>query len=126
MKVAVLGEILWDMVGEARYLGGAPLNFAFHMRALGHEPLLISAVGNDELGSAATREIEARGLSTRFVGQVNGQPTGTVTVSMGEHGVPEYAIHRPAAYDFPSLSQDVERELVKSAPQWIYLAPCSR
>jgi fructokinase len=39
---------------------------------------------------------------------------------VGEHGVPEYVIHRPAAYDFPSLASEVEYELIKSAPQWIY------
>ncbi len=120
MRVAVVGEILWDITRDSRFLGGAPLNFAFHLHTLGHEPLLISAVGNDELGENSLRAIEARGLSSRFIRRVADHPTGTVTVNLGEHGAPEYVIHRPVAYHFPLLTHDLVRELIESAPQWIY------
>jgi fructokinase len=119
MRVAVLGEILWDIVGDSRYLGGAPLNFALHLQGLGHEALLISALGDDLLGAAAIKEIEARGLSTRFI-RLDNHPTGTVTVHMDERGAPDYVIHRPAAYDFPALSAEREHELLTPSPSWIY------
>ena len=46
--VVVLGEVLWDIFGETRRLGGAPLNFAAHARRLGHAVSLISGLGIDE------------------------------------------------------------------------------
>jgi fructokinase len=120
MRVAVAGEVLWDITEKSQFLGGAPLNFAFHLHELGHEPLLISAVGDDELGSTALRAIEARGLYSKFIPRAAGHPTGTVTVKLGSHGVPEYVIHRPAAYDFPFLTAELEHEFFGYAPQWIY------
>lgn len=120
VKVVVLGEVLWDLVGDERFLGGAPLNFAFHLRALGHEPVLISAVGYDELGAIAVHNMEERGISARFIGRTNTHPTGTVTVNLGRDGLPEFAIHRPAAYDIPSLTAELRHELFNASPQWIY------
>ena len=42
-----LGEILWDIYGEKKYLGGAPANFALHIQRLGHKGIVISKVGRD-------------------------------------------------------------------------------
>ena len=53
--VAVLGEVLWDIFEHSRRLGGAPLNFAAHACRLGHDAILISAVGTDSLGDEASK-----------------------------------------------------------------------
>lgn len=67
MKFISLGEVLWDVVGEAEHLGGAPLNFAAHAAKLGHGSYLVSAVGRDERGIRALNRIQALGLSTEYI-----------------------------------------------------------
>ncbi len=53
MKIVSVGEILWDLVEGREFLGGAPLNFALHAAQLGHEVLMVSAVGDDDRGSTS-------------------------------------------------------------------------
>ena len=45
-----LGEILWDMLPDGKKLGGAPANFAYHAQALGERGVVVSCIGDDELG----------------------------------------------------------------------------
>jgi len=46
-----IGEVLWDIYGLEKYLGGAPANFAFHAHQLGNEGIIVSKIGKDELGN---------------------------------------------------------------------------
>lgn len=98
MKIVAAGEILWDLIRGEEFLGGAPLNFAVNAHRLGHEAVLVSAIGDDDRGDRALARIEQLGLSTKFIRQVP-HPTGIVTVTL-DQGEPDYMIHRPAAYDF--------------------------
>ncbi|HEY2499081.1 MAG TPA: PfkB family carbohydrate kinase [Candidatus Angelobacter sp.] len=120
MKIVSIGEILWDVIGSAEHLGGAPFNFAVHARNLGHDVSFVSTLGNDQRGHQALKLIEAAGLSTRFVHRVSHQPTGTVTVSFASSGEPRYHIHRPAAYDFPALRPTDFDALLTPPADWIY------
>ncbi len=120
MKIISVGEILWDLVDGREFLGGAPLNFALHAAQLGHEVLMVSAVGEDNRGKRALSEISARGLRTDFIARVPDRPTGTVSVNMSNHGFPSYTIHRPAAYDFPAFYSAALNLLTSPAPDWIY------
>lgn len=90
MRVLCFGEILFDHIEGVHYLGGAPTNFAGHSAKLGARTYLISAVGDDELGRRAVREIAAHGVMTDHIG-VNGYATGTVEVELKE-GIPSYDI----------------------------------
>ena len=47
-----IGEILWDVYENEKYLGGAPANFAFHCQQLGDRGIIASRVGTDELGQS--------------------------------------------------------------------------
>jgi fructokinase len=94
-----IGEILWDLIGNERYLGGAPFNLAVQARRLGHNVAFVSAVGDDELGHAAIAAAQAQGISADYIATVPGVPTGTVTVALDFAGQPSFTIHRPAAYD---------------------------
>jgi fructokinase len=120
MKIISLGEVLWDVLPSAEHLGGAPFNFAWHAHNLGHEVCFVSAVGNDRHGQQALEQMEAAHLSTRFIRRVSDHPTGTVTVAMDSLGLPQYTIHRPAAYDFPALDPSDLDALLNPAPDWIY------
>ena len=100
MRVASLGEILWDLIGGEELLGGATFNFSVQLSRLGHDVSFISAVGNDDHGRRALEAAARTGLPTKFIGVVTDAPTGTVSVFLDAQGQPSYVLNRPAAYDF--------------------------
>jgi fructokinase len=99
VRIVSVGEILWDVIGETEYLGGAPLNFAAHAQKLGHEVFLVSAVGEDERGRRALDRLRQRGISTEFVQVLPDKNTGTAEVELDGDGKPMFRIVRPAAYE---------------------------
>lgn len=119
MRILCIGEILWDVIGAAEHLGGAPLNFAAHAQKLGHEVYPLSAVGNDERGHRALERLRQRGISTDFVRVLPDKPTGTAEVELDLDGKPTFVIVRPAAYDFIDLTEADLRKLRKLQPEWI-------
>jgi fructokinase len=120
MRILCVGEILWDVIGAAEHLGGAPLNFAAHAQKLGHEVYPLSAVGDDERGHRALELISARGISAEYIRVLSGKPTGTAEVELDLDGKPTFEIVRPAAYDFVSLSSIDLQNIVNLQPQWVY------
>ncbi|HET6935461.1 MAG TPA: carbohydrate kinase [Candidatus Angelobacter sp.] len=119
MKIAVAGEVLWDLVAGREFLGGAPFNFAVNAKRLGHEVLFVSGVGEDCRGEKILREMGRLGLSTEYVTKVPEQPTGTVSATVDPSGQPAYVIHRPAAYDFPKLTASQLQALADDPPDWV-------
>lgn len=111
-RILSVGEIIWDVYPESREIGGAPLNFASHCAICGADGLLLSAVGNDELGTEALAFLEHVGVDARFVDRVDA-PTGQCTVTLDAQGVPHYCIEPDVAYDRISLSPAL-REFVKA------------
>lgn len=120
MNIISIGELLWDVYETTEHLGGAPFNFAAHAHRLGHDVLLLSAVGVDERGERALARMAELGLSTRYVGRVKDKPTGVVTVNLDASGQPHFIIHRPAAYDFLTLNDHEIKEISSLRPDWIY------
>ncbi len=120
MKIVSIGEILWDVIGNDEYLGGAALNFSAHAARLGYTVLFVSAVGNDERGRRALKQMSGMGLPTRFVHTVPTHPTGIVTVELDSAGQPKFTLHHPAAYDVPELSKSELVELFTPQPDWVY------
>jgi fructokinase len=87
---------------------------------MGHETILISAVGADELGNTARTVIQALGTDPGFI-QTTGQfPTGTAAVQLGANGQTHFRIQRPAAYDAVQLSELQIAALARWAPRWLY------
>lgn len=97
--VTGIGELLWDLLPEGKQLGGAPCNFAFHAMQNGCESFIVSAVGNDKLGTEIIDTIHSLALSSKFI-QHNSHTTGNVTVLLDENGQPDYTIHENVAWDF--------------------------
>jgi fructokinase len=120
VNVISIGEVLWDVVGANEHLGGAPFNFAAHLKRLGHEVWFVSAVGDDPRGARIVERMAAMGLASRYVRRNAQYATGSVTVTLKAAGQPEFVIHRPAAYDFPELSPAMLRELSSQSVNWIY------
>jgi fructokinase len=115
VRLASLGEILWDVIGDSELLGGATFNFSVQLTRLGHDVAFLSAVGNDERGRRALAEAARLGLDTGYIHTVTGAPTGYVTVTVDAAGQPSYVLHRPAAYDFVSVDLNT-----LETPAWIY------
>jgi fructokinase len=120
VNVVSIGEVLWDIVGQQEHLGGATFNFSAHLSKLGHKVSFISAVGADQRGQRILENMQQRGLSTRYVRIDPQHATGSVTVTLDAAGQPSFVLHRPAAYDFPQLT-DLQFETLLSQPtDWIY------
>lgn len=98
MKIISFGEILWDVFGETKTLGGAPLNFASHCARLGAECLMISAVGSDENGAEALALARESGVNTEYVAVDRRYPTGVCNVTL-TNGLPQYELVKGVAYD---------------------------
>jgi fructokinase len=101
--ILVLGEVLIDRFPDDHRIGGAPLNFAFHLHQLGEPLRLVTRVGNDADGRRICKMLEAYGLATTDVQMDDHHPTGRVTVRLDADGVPTFDILAPAAYDFIDL-----------------------
>ncbi|MFN2369915.1 MAG: PfkB family carbohydrate kinase, partial [Candidatus Krumholzibacteriia bacterium] len=96
----VFGEVLFDRFPDgSAVLGGAPLNVAWNLQALGLAPLLVTRVGEDELGERIAAAMADWGLDTAGLQRDPRQPTGTVEVTL-DGGEPRYAIAAGVAYDF--------------------------
>jgi fructokinase len=119
-RVLVLGEVLWDLFPASVRLGGAALNFAAHIKRLGHEPVLVSAVGTDELGDEAIQAITTLGLDPSFLQKTERFKTGTAAVQLGPGDQTSFVIERPAAYDAVQLSDGDIEQIIKWKPEWLY------
>ncbi|MBU4047199.1 carbohydrate kinase [bacterium] len=114
MKALLFGEILWDIIENKPYIGGAPFNLAAHMTKMGLKSTLISSVGKDSLGRKALKEAEKRGINSSFIRVHPHLPTGIVEVSLDERGHPTYLIKENVAWDNIILDQDLIDNLTKN------------
>lgn len=96
-KIVGLGEVLFDLLPGGARLGGAPANFAWHSAQFGLDALVVSAVGNDELGRKALATFDEEGL--RYIAPSVAFPTGTVDVGVDAKGVPTYTFAPNVAWD---------------------------
>lgn len=99
MSIVVFGEILWDVWPNEKYIGGAPFNFAAHLRKLGEQPTFVSAVGRDALGNEALGRVAALDLDPSCIAKV-GHPTGACQVTQDDEGRPSYRLLTDVAYDY--------------------------
>ena len=95
--VVGMGEALWDMLPEGKQLGGAPANFAYHVSQFGLESRVVSAVGQDKLGTEILDSFRVRQLASLI--ETVPYPTGTVQVELDAAGVPCYNIKEGVAWD---------------------------
>jgi fructokinase len=91
------------------FLGGAPLNVAYHLSRLGLKAVPVSAVGGDFLGNEARRRIESWGVSTRYVTRLPHLPTGTVRATLDGSGSASYRFAAGVAWDRIQVSRSLIR-----------------
>lgn len=98
-KVIGIGELLWDLLPTGPRMGGAPVNFASHAKALGADATVISRVGADEPGARLIGELRTLGVATDGITVDALNPTGTVVVSLDSAGQPQFKIVGGVAWD---------------------------
>lgn len=107
-----LGEALFDLFPDRQILGGAPLNVAVHAhqlsQALGGRGVVVSRVGQDDLGRQLLDDIKSRGMTGDYVQADPDHPTGCVYVSFDDAGSPSYEIVRNVAWDWLQFDPDLE------------------
>lgn len=118
-KIAAFGEILFDIYPDSKNLGGAPLNFIYHINKLHGNGRIISRVGDDLLGREAVELLESQGLTTNTIQIDTKNLTGAAMVSLDEKGVPSFTIEENRAYDFININDNVT-DLVKNETECLY------
>ena len=97
--LVIFGEVLFDCLPDGQtLLGGAPFNVAWHTQALGLNPKLVSAIGQDAMGEQVRQAMHEWGLAQTSIQTHDDLPTGRVKVSL-DNGQPSYDIEHPVAYD---------------------------
>ncbi|MCH5221738.1 MAG: carbohydrate kinase [Muribaculaceae bacterium] len=95
--VVGMGEALWDVLPEGKKIGGAPANFAYHVKQFGLDSIVVSAIGDDALGAEIIDNFNAKNLPHLI--ETVPYPTGTVQVELDSDGVPQYEIKENVAWD---------------------------
>ncbi len=109
--VVGLGETLWDVFPDGAHLGGAPLNFSCSVAELAQshaQVLMVSAVGNDEMGRRAVASLAEHGVDTTCV-QTDDRQTGQVLVELDSAGVASYRFAEDAAWDHLSWNSALQQ-----------------
>ncbi|NNK86734.1 MAG: carbohydrate kinase [Flavobacteriaceae bacterium] len=113
-SIVCFGEVLWDVFPTHKKIGGAPLNVALRLHALGADVCMISSIGNDELGEKLLEFVKGRGLDHKAI-QINEQfKTGKVKVMLDAKGSATYDIMFPRAWDHIALSEENKNLVCKS------------
>ena len=97
--ILAIGEILFDHFPDYRRVGGAPLNFSWHLKKLGFPVRLLSRVGDDPEGRELQSLLNKNGFGEPDLQIDPAHRTGAVNVSVDADGVPAFEILPDAAFD---------------------------
>ena len=107
----IFGEVLFDCFPDGNsVLGGAPFNVAWHLQAFGLSPIVISSIGDDELGKKVESAMLDWSMSRMGLQLDPVHPTGSVDIEF-HHGEPHYTIVEHRAYDY------IDAGLIPSLPE---------
>lgn len=106
--IAGIGELLWDVLPEAEVIGGAPVNFAYHVTALGARGVPISTIGRDLRGEKALAELQERGVDISAISISDEFVTGYVTATVDEEGKASYLFPEEVAWDHLMVNEYAE------------------
>jgi fructokinase len=117
-RVVLFGEVLADIFSDRTVLGGAPFNVARHLKIFGRNPVLLSRVGNDDMGKDVLGTMAQSGMDTSGVQLDKIHPTGQVKVHL-ENGGHRFEILPTQAYDYihPAIARMVRLPL---SPALVY------
>jgi fructokinase len=100
----IFGEVLFDCFPDGNsVLGGAPFNVAWHLQAFGMSPVVVSSIGDDELGQNVKSAMQDWGMAASGLQLDPLHPTGSVDIEFN-NGEPQYTIVEHRAYDYIDAS----------------------
>ena len=118
-SVICFGEVLWDVFPSGEKIGGAPLNVALRLNALGIQTNIASRIGDDALGKRLLEFVTAENLSGDLIQVDATHGTGQVLVHLDENGSASYTIAHPAAWDnIEALTNLIEK--VKACDAFLF------
>lgn len=83
------------------------MNVAIHLKYNGFDPLLISKVGNDQLGNQLLEFVKGKGLKADFIQISEELETGVVIANVTDRQDVTYEIKKPVAWDFIEVEDAV-------------------
>ena len=117
--ILVIGEILFDVFPKYKRLGGAPFNFAYHLKNFGFDVRFISRIGADDAGREILHELELARFDLDDIQVDDVHSTGRVNVQLDESGAPQFDIISDVAYDYLEFIAEYHSALINAA-QLIY------
>jgi fructokinase len=98
MRPLIVGEVLFDCFRDRHVLGGAPFNVAWNLQGFGLHPLIITAVGEDELGWQVQQRMGQWGMDGAGLQVLPEKPTGRVDIELTD-GQAAYKFWDDVAFD---------------------------
>ncbi len=100
-----------DRFVDYERIGGAPFNFAFHIRQTGWPVRFMTRIGQDDYGRQILQRLTDNGFRSEDAQIDSLHPTGIVNVALDHGGIPQFEICRDVAYDYLDLSPMRDEEL---------------
>jgi fructokinase len=97
--ILVIGEILFDVFPNYMRLGGAPFNFAYHLKNFGFDVRFISRIGRDDAGREILHRLELARFDLKYIQVDDVHPIGSVNVQLDKNGALKFDIISDVAYD---------------------------
>jgi fructokinase len=113
-QILCIGEILWDRLPSGAKPGGAPMNVALHLNAIGQNVSISSRIGNDEPGNELKSFLEKSGMSTELIQVDSNLPTSEVLVHLDENNNATYEICEPVAWDNLEMTESLMKKAAES------------
>jgi fructokinase len=99
-NITAIGEIIFDIYRGYKTLGGAPLNFIYHINKLTGNGTFISKVGDDPGGKEALEFLGESKIPVSNIQIDNIHETGAALANLDEKKIPHWEIPSGRAYDF--------------------------
>lgn len=106
-EILCIGEVLWDKLPSGAKPGGAPMNVALHLNAIGMDATIASSIGNDDEGNKLKAFLNSSGLDTSYIQTEDFLPTSEVLVQLDENNNATYEICEPVAWDNIRLTNEL-------------------
>ena len=113
-EILCFGEVLWDRLPSGAKPGGAPMNVALHLNAIGLNAAIASSVGSDDAGKELVDFLENSGVDTSLIQSDEKLPTSEVLVHLDENNNASYEICEPVAWDNIQLSDGLAKKAQNS------------
>lgn len=117
--IICIGEILFDLFPDERRIGGAPFNFAFHLKKLGIEVQFVSRIGLDNWGDEILEFLTRHKFDTTNIQRDKQYDTGKVKIFMNPDKTHRFSISKNSAWDNLTFDENIS-ELLKYPPKLIY------